>query len=472
MITQRLQLFRRLALAGDLFLLFLVYLLVVAFRESTAVQQLLNLQEYSPYRPMLLLILPIWGLVLALSPHCYELRAKRLWRMGLDLGVVTLKGAGVLLAALFVLHAPPQSRFLVFLFCTTSWLALVTYRVTLTTALGWARRRGKNLQKLIVVGTGRAAQKLVDQILTHPAWGLRISGFVYNGEDLSLWRFRDIPVIGTLFDLPRIIQNNHIDWVVFAVPEGQLGLIGPSMQLCEEMGTNVCLLTDFFSLRFARKKAGELFGQPVLLFSRAPEPDVRLFIKYCLDRLLAFLGLVLVAPIMACAAVVIKLASPGPVLFRQERCGLNGKRFTLYKFRTMVPEAEALKSQLLDKNEMDGAAFKITNDPRLTPVGKVLRKYSLDELPQLMNVLKGEMSLVGPRPPLPDEVSRFDRWQRRKLSMKPGLTCLWQVNGRNHVNFEKWMRLDLEYIDNWSLWLDAKILAKTVPAVLSGRGAK
>ena len=175
---------------------------------------------------------------------------------------------------------------------------------------------------------------------------------------------------------------------------------------------------------------------------------------------------------MLSLALLIKLTSKGPVFFKQERCGLNGRKFTMFKFRTMVEDADQMKDLLAEKNEMDGPVFKITNDPRLTKVGKFLRKFSLDELPQLFNVLRGDMSLVGPRPPLPKEVSQYDPWQRRKLSMKPGLTCLWQINGRNNINFERWMKMDLEYIDNWSLWLDTKILLKTVPAVILGTGAK
>jgi lipopolysaccharide/colanic/teichoic acid biosynthesis glycosyltransferase len=171
-------------------------------------------------------------------------------------------------------------------------------------------------------------------------------------------------------------------------------------------------------------------------------------------------------------SLLIKLTSKDSILFKQKRCGLNGRKFIMFKFRTMVENADGIKDLLREKNEMDGPAFKITNDPRLTKVGSFLRKFSLDELPQLFNVLKGEMALVGPRPPLPREVSQYDPWQRRKLSMKPGLTCLWQTNGRNNINFEKWMKMDLEYIDNWSFWLDTKILFKTIPAVILGTGAK
>jgi exopolysaccharide biosynthesis polyprenyl glycosylphosphotransferase len=212
----------------------------------------------------------------------------------------------------------------------------------------------------------------------------------------------------------------------------------------------------------------------VLVFRTGPEASWQALAKTAMDFVGAAILLLFVLPIMAVAAVLIRLSSPGPVLFRQQRAGLNGQPFTMLKFRTMVTNAEQLKQELAALNEMSGPVFKVTNDPRITPIGRFLRKWSIDELPQLLNVLRGEMSLVGPRPLPVDEVRRFDDpAHRRRLSVKPGLTCLWQVSGRNDVkDFKEWVRLDLEYIDNWSLWLDLKILLRTIPAVFAGTGAK
>jgi exopolysaccharide biosynthesis polyprenyl glycosylphosphotransferase len=217
-----------------------------------------------------------------------------------------------------------------------------------------------------------------------------------------------------------------------------------------------------------------LHGHPVLVFRTGPEASWQALAKTAMDFVGAAILLLFVLPIMAVAAVLIRLSSPGPVLFRQQRAGLNGQPFTMLKFRTMVTNAEQLKQELAALNEMSGPVFKVTNDPRITPIGRFLRKWSIDELPQLLNVLRGEMSLVGPRPLPVDEVRRFDDpAHRRRLSVKPGLTCLWQVSGRNDVkDFKEWVRLDLEYIDNWSLWLDLKILLRTIPAVFAGTGAK
>ncbi|MCX7631651.1 MAG: exopolysaccharide biosynthesis polyprenyl glycosylphosphotransferase, partial [Geminicoccaceae bacterium] len=213
-----------------------------------------------------------------------------------------------------------------------------------------------------------------------------------------------------------------------------------------------------------------LGSEPLLTFAGAPHDDFRLVVKRSLDVVLSAAALLVLWPFLLAIALLIRATSPGPAIFRQTRCGLNGRRFTLYKFRTMVADAEARKAEVAHLN-VKKTAFKIPNDPRLTPVGRWLRKFSLDELPQLWNVLKGEMSIVGPRPPVPEEVERYERWQRRRLRMRPGLTCLWTLAGRDELDFDEWMRLDLEYIDRWSLTLDFEIILRTIPHVLLGRGA-
>jgi exopolysaccharide biosynthesis polyprenyl glycosylphosphotransferase len=238
-----------------------------------------------------------------------------------------------------------------------------------------------------------------------------------------------------------------------------------------EQGISTRFALNLFPHTRAQVRMEELDGVPLLTFSTAPEQLVPMLAKRAIDVSVALLLMLLAMPVVAAIAVLIKLTSGGQVLYRQTRCGLNGRRFTLYKFRTMVEGAEDRQEELRHLNEMNGPVFKLERDPRVTRFGRFLRKFSLDELPQLWNVLRGDMSMVGPRPPIPDEVAQYERWQRRRLSMKPGLTCLWQVSGRNQIDFDRWMELDLEYIDSWSPWLDLKILAKTVPAVLTGRGA-
>jgi exopolysaccharide biosynthesis polyprenyl glycosylphosphotransferase len=243
---------------------------------------------------------------------------------------------------------------------------------------------------------------------------------------------------------------------------------------CELEGVEVWLIAEFFKTNISRTLVDDFHGKPVLVFSSAPEMSWQGFGKHVMDGLGALLLLVFFLPLLVAAAIAVKLSSPGPVFFRQRRSGLNGKPFIMYKFRSMVSDAEQRKLELARLNEMSGPVFKLTNDPRITPVGRWLRKFSIDELPQLFNVLRGEMSLVGPRPLPVEEVQKFnDLAHRRRLSVKPGLTCLWQISGRNEItNFTDWVRLDLEYIDNWSLWLDLKILWRTIPVVLFTKGAK
>jgi exopolysaccharide biosynthesis polyprenyl glycosylphosphotransferase len=279
--------------------------------------------------------------------------------------------------------------------------------------------------------------------------------------------------------LPQLVELLHehaINGIILSARRAYFEQVENTIKACELEGVEVWLLADFFTTHISRTSLDELLGRPLLVFSSVPEASWQGVIKQVLDFFgaVVLLLLLVVIPVIPLIMIWIKFASPGPIFFKQMRSGLNGAPFTLYKFRTMITNAEQFKQELEAMNEMRGPVFKVTNDPRITRVGKFLRKYSLDELPQLWNVLRGEMSLVGPRPLPVDEVRRFnDLAYRRRLSVKPGLTCLWQISGRNQIHdFKEWVRLDLEYIDNWSLWLDLKILLKTVPVVFIGTGAK
>ncbi len=277
--------------------------------------------------------------------------------------------------------------------------------------------------------------------------------------------------------IPQLVQmlHDHAAYgVILSAKHTYFEQIENIIRVCELEGVEVWLLADFFTTQISRTSFDELLGRPLLVFRTAPEASWAGLVKQLMDFFGSLVLLVLAAIPMLVIALLIKLLSPGPVFFRQQRSGLNGAPFTLYKFRTMVTNAEQFKHELEAMNEMRGPVFKVTNDPRVTPLGKILRRYSLDELPQLFNVLRNEMSLVGPRPLPVDEVRRFnDMAHRRRLSVKPGITCLWQIKGRNQISdFQDWVRLDLEYIDNWSLWLDIKILLRTIPAVFIATGAK
>ena len=274
--------------------------------------------------------------------------------------------------------------------------------------------------------------------------------------------------VRALEKLPELLRSHVIDEIIFAVDSRRLAELEEVFLLCDEEGVRTRVAVDFFPHVNSRVYLDRLGNSPLLTFSATPHDEIRLLVKRVSDMVLAGAALFLLLPIMLAVALLVRLTSPGPAIFRQVRCGLNGRRFVFYKFRSMCEDAEARRASIEHLSERQ-PAIKIRNDPRLTSLGRWLRKFSIDEWPQLWNVLKGDMSLVGPRPAVPEEVEQYKRWQRRRLRMRPGLTCLWAVSGRDALDFETWMKLDMQYIDNWSLALDWKIMLRTIPQVLSGK---
>jgi exopolysaccharide biosynthesis polyprenyl glycosylphosphotransferase len=295
-------------------------------------------------------------------------------------------------------------------------------------------------------------------------------GFVSPEDGVPAARIGGYEVF-PLESVSGILQDHVVDEIVFAVNLQELARLEPVMQHCADLGIRTRVQLEFLPSAYSRVYLENFRDVQLLSLSSAPDSELHLFFKRAIDVLLSFASLVILSPFLLAIAAMIRATSPGPVLFRQTRCGLGGRRFTLYKFRSMINNAEQMRAELRQLNELDGPVFKISDDPRITPVGRWLRRFSLDELPQLWNVFRGDMSFVGPRPAVPDEVEQYEDWQRRRLRMRPGLTCIWVLEGRSHVDFNRWMQLDLKYIDNWSLWLDAKIFLRTIPIVLSGRGA-
>jgi exopolysaccharide biosynthesis polyprenyl glycosylphosphotransferase len=373
----------------------------------------------------------------------------------------------------FFIRDYPLSR--IFLLCL--WVSqtgsLILFRFTLRTFLRYIRSRGFDFREILIVGRNNRAAKLMQRIEESPELGLRILGFLDapNGEnDVTL--SPKYKLMGRLDDLERILRDYVVDEVFILLPvKSFYSEIEKVVRICEHVGVEVKIPTDLFNLNLARSTVSHYGTVSVIDLYTSPKMTWELIAKRLIDIVGSAVLLILLFPLFAVVAFLIKRTSKGPVFFKQERVGYNGRLFNCLKFRTMVENAEALQKGLLKLNEVDGPVFKIKNDPRVTKIGKILRKTSSDELPQLINVLKGEMSLVGPRPPIPSEVTQYDLRDRRRLSMRPGITCLWQVNGRNSIPFEKWMELDRQYIDQWSLWLDCKILAKTIPAVMKGSGA-
>jgi len=325
-------------------------------------------------------------------------------------------------------------------------------------------------RRVIVVGTGVLAQQAADLIIDSPEIDTCLIGFL-DYRKTGYWRYRDVPLIGHPDSLAEIVANGQLDSLFLAVEQEDIEASQELFKAAEEMGVTVVVLPSLYRGSISRASLVDVAGLPAIVYNSAPENRIAMMAKTVVDRVAALTGLLIISPLLFMVAIIVKLDSKGPVFFRQTRSGLNGKIFSLFKFRTMCNDAESKRDALKSLNEMSGPVFKIKSDPRITRTGKILRKYSIDELPQLINVLRGEMSLVGPRPALPKEVNQYEPWQRRKLSVRPGVTCVWQVSGRNEVGFEDWMRMDLQYIDNWSLWLDAKLLAKTIPTVLKGTGS-
>ena len=316
-------------------------------------------------------------------------------------------------------------------------------------------------RRLILAGTPAETAKLRREINAHAGEGVEVvAEFSLSGAPVQ--------------ELIDLLHTHSVSGVFVTARHAQLERVEAVLRLCEVEGVEAWLLADFFATQIARASFDEMFGHPLLVFRTTPETSWQVIAKMLLDFFGALALIAVTSPFMLAIAALVKFTSPGPVLFRQQRSGVNGAPFEILKFRTMDTNAEQQQHELAAMNEMSGPVFKVTNDPRITRLGKWLRKYSLDELPQLFNVLRGEMSLVGPRPLPVDEVRRFsDLAHRRRLSVKPGLTCLWQVKGRNQISdFKEWVRLDLEYIDTWSIWLDLKILLLTPAAVLRGTGAK
>jgi exopolysaccharide biosynthesis polyprenyl glycosylphosphotransferase len=407
-----------------------------------------------------------WVAVLGLG-DLYRLRAR--WSFRREL--LDIIRAGVLLAVLtfsvlFVLKVPTLSR----LFLLSLFPAMVAVAITSRLVLRWgfaiARARGINTRNVLMIGTSPFAEQFAGSIERHRELGLRVLGHLAANDDrVALSR----PVLGAIEDFEDILHSLVVDEVVICLPPSEWGYVAAIVDICRSEGKIVRtpVIEGYPIILGARRE--EFDGITVLSMVNGPDRIISLIVKRTLDVLVSSAALLVLLPVFAVVAIF-QLALEGrPVLFAQRRVGLHGREFAMLKFRSMVPDAEARLEDLLQHNEVAGPAFKLSDDPRLTGIGRVLRRTSIDELPQLWNVLKGDMSLVGPRPALPREVAEYDLWHRRRLSMKPGITGLWQVSARRDPHFDRWVRLDLDYIDRWSFWLDIKVLARTLPAMLQGR---
>jgi len=363
-------------------------------------------------------------------------------------------------------------------FLVTFWAVnsaiIILSRVILRYVLTLIRIRGRNLRHMLIAGTNLRAVQFAREIEKKTGLGYQLVGFVDNEWNCREHPRKDNYLLITFDNLADFIRKHVVDEVVICLPMNSFyKQYSQIIALCEVQGIIVRIHTCIFNAKMPGLKTEQSTSIPVITISPGAMEELPLLIKRVLDFFISLILVIIFSPLFLIAFILVKVTSPGPAFFIQERVGLNKRRFRLYKFRTMVVNAEQKLQELEHLNEATGPVFKITEDPRLTPVGKFLRKTSIDELPQLINVLKGDMSLVGPRPLPVRDYDGFDHdWHRRRFSVRPGITCLWQVSGRSSLTFDKWMELDMEYIDHWSLWLDFKILAKTIPAVLNGSGAR
>jgi exopolysaccharide biosynthesis polyprenyl glycosylphosphotransferase len=379
----------------------------------------------------------------------------------------------VVFTTLFLLRAQYASRVGLLVFGVLLAITLVTVRGSL---IWWyfrkAQQTGENFLKVLIIGTGDRARRLSAKLHEKSEWGLQVIGYLDVDNVTTGARVDDAPVLGTVDQIASLLERHVVDEVIVAVPRAMLSNMQVIADVCEDEGVKLRLMADVFDLKVSRMGLVNLDEIPLLTFEPVAQDEVQLIIKRIFDLSVTLAAMPVLLPIFLVIGIAVRLDSPGPALFTQERVGLRKRKFRMYKFRSMYQDAEQRLKEIEHLNEAQGPIFKIANDPRITRVGRFIRKTSLDELPQLLNVLRGHMSLVGPRPMSLRDVGLFDQSiQRRRFSVRPGLTCIWQISGRSNLPFEKWLELDLAYIDNWSVWLDLKILLKTIPIVLKGSGA-
>ncbi len=456
-----------------------IFVLLVAFVEEKGrflfVLEVLD-KSYRAYEGLAMVgVLLGWLFIFNRMVHYDANRVTTLKSQAFEIVRATTVTSLLLLVAGALFYIKMVTPMVVSLFWLISTLVLIATRVLLRSFLRAWRRSGRNRRHIVFAGGTDKALDLANRIEGRPELGYEIVGFVFGDPEREPGRAAIAEKWGDLGEvagLREVLKKGVIDEVMVCLPmRRNFAVICEVVQLCRDLGVVVRLLPEVLDVKAMSRAQVEMFdGDQVVTFFRE-----NLLLQLLIKRVMDFTGslvlLILLSPILIGTAVLIKLTSPGPVFFAQDRIGMNKRVFRLLKFRSMVIDAEARKKDLAHLNEMDGPVFKIKKDPRVTRVGAVIRKLSIDELPQLINVIKGEMSLVGPRPPLPGEVDLYDWTDRKRLSIKPGITCLWQVSGRNQLSFEEWMALDREYIDNWSTWLDLKILFRTIPVVLFGKGA-
>ena len=391
------------------------------------------------YLKVLLISVLTWSFMLHMSGIYRSMRTRTIP----ELILLILKAAcytGIVFGSImFFLKMKLVSRSFITIFMAVSVIVLMLEKVAVVSVMRWARKQGHNQRRLLIVGTGERAIRFIIKVMNHPQWGIDVVGLINDEPGRPAMGYKGVEVIGELKDITAILHDHPADEVVFVLPRSRLSYIEKAVYACEIEGVKVTIAVDLFECKIARSRITELDGMPLLTFETTIAKEWQLFIKRWFDIIVSGSAMVVLSPIFLITAIMVKVTSPGPIFFKQKRIGLSGRRFILYKFRTMQKDADKKRFKMEKENEADGLVFKIKSDPRITSIGKFLRKSSIDEFPQFFNVFMGHMSIVGPRPLAAYEVSKFEPWQRRRQSMRPGLTCIWQISGRSNVAFERWM---------------------------------
>lgn len=420
------------------------------------------------------LLLLVWHLIFSVFGMYASRRLAGRWDEVVDIVKATTLGTFLLFCSHFAFHISLIRPEFLGVFWLASTAGAISSRMVMRSLLKRLRLHGRNLRDILIVGTNARAMQFAEKMRQNPALGYRVMGFVdQEWPGLTEFHQAGFELVCDFDSLPAFLRANVVDEVVVTLPMRSFHSRASEIAtLCEEQGIVIRFISNLFDLKKARFRTEELEGDSLITHYTGGLEGWPVVFKRVVDIVFSLGLIILLLPLLALTALLIKLTSRGPAVFVQKRLGLNKRHFGIYKFRTMVVDAEKRMKEIEHLNEVSGPVFKIKNDPRITPLGRILRKTSIDELPQLFNVLKGDMSLVGPRPlPIRDYEGFNEDWQRRRFSVRPGITCLWQIGGRSSISFEQWMELDLQYIDKWSLKLDLEILVKTIPAVLRGSGA-
>lgn len=422
------------------------------------------------YIYMLLLILPTWALLLRNSNLATIPRTRS--TLSIFFNILNFSSVGFVLIFIYkhLFQLEVFSHYMIISFSVFNMLSLFLLRMLTYRVFKYFRVNGHNVHNVIIYADEQSEQFISD-ILVHKEWGFRILMILTNSERIRKKFGKEARILPDKISIRDLIKVDIIDEVIYCKSAIDDDRIQELIQICEEIGVIFRLQSNLSPISYTNAYLANFNDISFLTFNHTQRNHFAIIWKTFMDFWISFVIIFLLSPFMLIIAILILTTSKGPVIFKQERVGLRGRKFYIYKFRTMVQNAEALKAKLAALNESDGPAFKIKKDPRITAIGRLLRKTGIDELPQLFNVLKGEMSLIGPRPPLPDEVEKYERWQIRRLSVKPGITCTWQIiPNRNDVIFEKWMKLDMQYIDNWSLKADFILFFRTIVSVFKAGG--